>query len=49
MSHRKCGCKSRDNCGCDSGFDGDFCGINPCFIIVGIVILALLFCGNKRC
>jgi hypothetical protein len=43
MSH-KCGCKKNNCCGSEG-----ICGINPCCLIIGVVVLGFLFCGNRRC
>ena len=43
MSH-KCRCENNNSCGIDG-----ISGISPCYIIIGIVILAFLFCGQRRC
>lgn len=48
MSH-KCNCGNKNDCGCNSNLGQDFCGINPCCILIGIVILGFLVCGPRRC
>ena len=42
MSH-KCNCNDNNNHGTEG-----ISGISPCFIIIGIVILGFLFCGQNR-
>ena len=48
MSH-KCGCRNRRRCDSDSILGEGFCGIDPCLIIILILILAFLCCGHNRC